>query len=141
MRRTINKKGVTSPKGAPGTTNAHEHTSCPCAEQLQIPGIPASIQRDAGPLADWLEAHPGWWGRQFLCAAHGIDERTLRLQSQHGDGRVIFSSSGGGLAATDHADEIEVRSCVAEMEGRIRALATRIQETLRRAGLEARGRA
>lgn len=138
---TTTKGAAPSPKNAASTTNAPEHTSCPCAEQLQIPGIPANIQRDTGPLADWLEAHPGWWGRQFLCATHGIDERTLRLQSQHGDGRVIFSSSGGGLAATVHSDEIEVRSCVAEMEGRIRALATRIQETLKRAGLDAGGRA
>lgn len=141
MRHTTDDKGVTSAKGTPSTTNRENLTPCRCAEQLQIPGIPVNIQRDTGPLADWLEAHPGWWGRQFLCATHGIDERTLRLQSQHGDGRVIFSSSGGGLAATDHADEIEVRSCVAEMEGRIRALATRIQETLKRAGLDAGGRA
>lgn len=111
-------------------------------EQLHLPGIPPPLhQSGAGPLADWLEAHPGWWGRQFLCATMGIDDRTLRLQSQLSGGRVIFSCTLGGLSATDHSDKVEVLSCVAEMKGRIRALATRIRETLRRAGLDGRGEA
>jgi len=55
-----------------------------------------------------------------LCAVLGMDERTLRLQAEHSNGAVIFSSLGFacGLKATIHADEIEVRACIAELDGR-----------------------
>lgn len=65
-----------------------------------------------------MESHPGWWGRQFLCTTLGIDERTLRLQAEHSGGWVIFNSGMGGLAATIHAEKIEIRNCAAELRAR-----------------------
>lgn len=138
MSKTTKKAAPVQPK-ATSKTNDSNHTGCRCAAQLHFEGFqPMMPQGDAGPLAEWLEAHPGWWGRQFLCMTLGLDERTLRLQSQLSDGRVIFNCTLGGLSATAHSNEVEVLSCVAEMKGRILALATRIRETLRRAGLEGR---
>ncbi len=135
MTRNAKQKAATSPKAATSNANAEKPTGCRCAAQLQIPGFPPPPDPFRGPLVEWLEAHPGWWGCQFLCGTLGVDSRTLRLQSQTSGGRVIFSSALGGLAATVHAGAVEVESCVAEMIGRIRALSKRIHETRQRAGL------
>ena len=87
------------------------------SKQTTIKGFPPCSDGD-NVLTDFLETHPGWWGRQFLCSTLNIDERTLRLLAEHSAGRVVFSSGTGGLCATCHADEIEVRNCVAELAGR-----------------------
>ena len=137
MSNAKNKKAATSPKAATSNANTQESTGCRCAAQLHFDGFPPPPDPSKGPLAEWLEAHPGWWGCQYLCGTLGVDSRTLRLQSQTSAGRVIFSSALGGLSATVHSDAVEVLACVAEMEGRKSAMSTRIRETLKRAGIGA----
>ncbi|MBP8655173.1 MAG: hypothetical protein KBI43_01865 [Kiritimatiellae bacterium] len=105
-----------------GTTasnsNAEKSTGCRCAAQLHFHGFPPPPKPSDGPLVDWLEANPGWWGRAYLCAAVNMDERTLRLQAEHSGGRVVFSSGSGGLCATIHAGDFMVKNCAAELRGR-----------------------
>lgn len=129
------KKRPAPGKGRASNADNEKPTGCRCAAQLQIPGFPPPPDPFRGPLVEWLEAHPGWWGCQYLCGTLGVDSRTLRLQSQTSEGRVIFSSALGGLAATVHSDAVEVLACVAEMEGRKSAMSKRIRETLKRAGI------
>jgi hypothetical protein len=132
-----NAKKRAAPSGKSATSNADspKHKPCACSGQLHFHGFPPPPDPFRGPLVEWLEAHPGWWGCQYLCGTLGVDSRTLRLQSQTSEGRVIFSSALGGLAATVHADAVEVLACVAEMEGRKSAMSKRIRETLKRAGI------
>ncbi len=118
MTRNAKQKAATSPKAATSNANTQKSTGCRCAAQLHFEGFPPPPKPNDGPLVDWLEANPGWWGRAYLCAAVGVDERTLRLQAEHSAGRVVFSSGSGGLCATIHADEIMVKNCAAELRGR-----------------------
>lgn len=114
-----NGKPLAGATGAAKTrTNCGKHTTCRCVEQLQFAGFPPPPPPSDGPLVGWLVANPGWWSRQFLCATLGLDERTLRLQSENSAGLVVFSSGSGGLCATIHADEIMVKNCAAELRGR-----------------------
>lgn len=114
-----NRKPLAGATGAAKErTNCGKCTTCRCAEQMQIPGFPPHPDPFKGPLVDWLEANPGWWGRTYLCAAVGVDERTLRLQAEHSAGRVVFSSGSGGLCATIHADDFMVKNCAAELRNR-----------------------
>ena len=112
------QKAATSPKAATSNANKQESTRCRCAAQLHFEGFPPPSKPGEGPLAAWLEANPGWWSRVYLCAALGMDERTLRLQAEHSAGRVVFSSGSGGLCSTIHADEFMVKNCAAELRGR-----------------------
>ncbi len=131
-------------KAAPvrGTTasnsNAEKSTGCRCAAQLHFHGFPPPPDPFKGPLVEYLNARPGWWGREYLCAVLGMDERTLRLQAEHSNGAVIFSSSGSacGLKATMHADEIEVRACIAELDGRAASHQRRARDIARAAKLD-----
>ena len=120
-RNAKNKKAATSPKAATSNANAEKNTGCRCKVQACFPelhGFPPPPKPGEGPLAAWLEANPGWWSRVYLCAALGMDERTLRLQAEHSAGRVVFSSGSGGLCSTIHADEFMVKNCAAELRGR-----------------------
>ncbi len=117
------KKGQACPATNKPTSTNHACKCNPCrcrtqAAQMIFDGFPPPPEREDGPLVDYLEARPGWWGRQFLCTTLGIDERTLRLQAEHSAGRVVFSSGSGGLCATIHADGIMVKNCAAELRGR-----------------------
>jgi hypothetical protein len=125
-------------KGRASNADNEKPTGCRCAAQLQIPGFPPPPDPFRGPLVEWLEAHPGWWGREYLCNVLGMDERTLRLQAEHSNGAVIFSSSGSacGLKATVHADEVEVRACIAELDGRAGSHHRRARDIARAAKLE-----
>ena len=89
------KKRPAPGKGRASNANMEKHTGCRCAAQQHFPGFPQPPAPGEGPLVDWLEAHPGWWGRQFLCATLGMDERTLRLQAEFSDGLIIFGSGKG----------------------------------------------
>jgi len=100
-----------------------------------LDGFPPPPEREDGPLVDFLEARPGWWGRVYLCGCLGMDERTLRLQAEHSHGRVIFNSTVGGLKATRHADEMEIRACAAELRNRAASHAKRADEIEREGGL------
>jgi len=117
-----NRKPLAGATGAAKErTNCGKHTPCRCAEQAAFSpsfGFPPPPKPSDGPLVDWLEANPGWWGRAYLCAAVNMDERTLRLQAEHSAGRVVFSSGSGGLCATIHADDFMVKNCAAELRGR-----------------------
>lgn len=121
MTRNAKKKAAPSGKSATSNANSRKHTPCRCAEQAAFSpsfGFPPPPKPSDGPLVDWLEANPGWWGRAYLCAAVNMDERTLRLQAEHSAGRVVFSSGSGGLCATIHADDFMVKNCAAELRGR-----------------------
>ena len=100
-----------------------------------IAGFPPPPEREDGPLVDFLEARPGWWGRVYLCGCLDLDERTLRLQAEHSHGRIIFNSHEGGLKATRHADEAEIRSCAAELRNRAASHTRRADEIERTGGL------
>ncbi len=131
MHSTINtEKGRPGGTGAASTINTPNPTACRCAGQLHFHGFPPPPDPFRGPLVEWLEAHPGWWGREY--------ERTLRLQAEHSNGAVIFSSSGSacGLKATVHADEVEVRACIAELDGRAGSHHRRARDIARAAKLE-----
>lgn len=118
MNRNAKKKPAPG-KGRASNANAKNPIPCACAGQLHFPGFPPPPPESGrGPLAAWLEDHPGWWGRAYLCACLGMDERTLRLQAEHSAGRVVFSSGSGGLCATIHADALMVKNCAAELRGR-----------------------
>lgn len=112
------KKRPAPGKGRASNANTQESTGCRCTAQLHFKGFPPPPKPSDGPLVDWLEANPGWWGRSYLCACLGMDERTLRLQAEHSAGRVVFSSGSGGLCATIHADAFMVENCAAELRGR-----------------------
>ena len=132
------KRAATSPKAATSNANSPKHKPCACSGQLHFHGFPPPPDPFTGPLVEYLNARPGWWGREYLCAALGIDERTLRLQAEHSHGAVIFSSSGSscGLKATVHADEVEVRACIAELDGRAGSHHRRARDIARAAKLE-----
>jgi hypothetical protein len=120
MNRNAKKKPAPG-KGRASNANAQKPTTCRCAAQGCFPamhGFPPPPEPGTGPLAAWLEANPGWWSRVYLCAALGMDERTLRLQAEHSAGRVVFSSGSGGLCATIHAGDFMVKNCAAELRGR-----------------------
>lgn len=110
-------------------------TRCPCASQLHFAGFLPPPEREDGPLVNFLEARPAWWSRAYLCGCLGMDERSLRLQAEHSNGRVIFSSSNGGLRATRHADETEIRSCAAELRNRAASHTRRADEIEQAGGL------
>lgn len=137
-----NRKPLAGATGAAKErTNCGKHTPCRCAEQGAFSpsfGFPPPPDPFKGPLVEYLNARPGWWGREYLCAVLGMDERTLRLQAEHSNGAVIFSSSGFacGLKATIHADEIEVRACIAELDGRAASHHRRARDIARAAKLE-----
>lgn len=132
------KKRPAPGKGRASNANEKNHTGCRCAAQLHFEGFPPPPDPFKGPLVEYLNARPGWWGREYLCAALGMDERTLRLQAEHSNGAVIFSSSGSacGLKATMHADEIEVRACIAELDGRAASHHRRALDIARAAKLD-----
>jgi len=138
MTRNAKKRAATSPKAATSNANTQENTGCRCAGQLHFNGFPPPPDPFRGPLVEYLNARPGWWGREYLCTVLGMDERTLRLQAEHSHGAVIFSSSGSacGLKATVHADEVEVRACIAELDGRAGSHHRRARDIARAAKLE-----
>ncbi len=103
--------------------------------QMHLTGFPPPPEREDGPLVDFLEARPGWWGRVYLCGCLDLDERTLRLQAEHSHGRIIFNSTVGGLKATRHADEAEIRSCAAELRNRAASHTRRADEIEQAGGL------
>ncbi|HQM24251.1 MAG TPA: hypothetical protein PK572_11580 [Kiritimatiellia bacterium] len=118
MTRNAKKRAAPSGKSATSNANSPKHKPCACSGQLHFHGFPPPPDPFRGPLVDWLEANPGWWGRAYLCAAVNMDERTLRLQAEHSGGRVVFSSGSGGLCATIHAGDFMVKNCAAELRGR-----------------------
>lgn len=135
------RKAAPPAEGATRKTNTPNNTACRCAKQGTFAprfGFPPPPDPFKGPLVEYLNARPGWWGREYLCAVLGMDERTLRLQAEHSNGAVIFSSSGFacGLKATIHADEIEVRACIAELDGRAASHHRRARDIARAAKLE-----
>ena len=132
---STNKKQACPATSKPTSTNARKHSTCARAAQLHFAGFPPPPERDEGPLVDWLEATPGWWGRQYLCRLLGMDERTLRLQAEHSHGRVIFNSRLGGLKATIHAEEAEIRACAAELRNRAASHTRRADEVEQTGGL------
>ena len=129
-----NKKGAPA-TATPSNTNARKCSTCGCFTQMIIAGFPPPPEREDGPLVDFLEARPGWWGRVYLCGCLDLDERTLRLQAEHSHGRIIFNSHEGGLKATRHADEAEIRSCAAELRNRAASHTRRADEIERTGGL------
>jgi len=134
------KKGQACPATNKPTSTNHACKCNPCrcrtqAAQMIFDGFPPPPEREDGPLVDYLEARPGWWGRSHLCGCLSIDERTLRLQAEHSHGRVIFSSTVGGLKATRHADETEIRACAAELRNRAASHTNRADEIERAGGL------
>ena len=131
---STNKKGAPA-TATPSNTNERNHTFCRCASQLHFAGFPPPPEREDGPLVDFLEARPGWWGRVHLCGCLDLDERTLRLQAEHSHGRIIFNSTVGGLKATRHADEAEIRSCAAELRNRAASHTRRADEIEQAGGL------
>ena len=104
--------------------------------QTSIEGFPPQAREGDNPLTDYLETHVGWWGRQTLCAKLNTDERDLRHLAEHSSGRVIFSSGSGGLCATVHANEPELRNCAAELRRRANAHLARADEIELAARLE-----
>lgn len=129
MTRNAKKKRPAPRKGRASNANTEKSTGCRCAAQLHFEGFPPPPLPGEGPLAAWLEAHPGWWGRQFLCATLGMDDRSIRLQAEHSGGRVIFNSGMGGLSATAHAMKIEMQNCAAELRNRAASHLRRAAET------------
>jgi len=132
------RKAAPPAEGATRKTNTPNPTACRCAGQLHFHGFPPPPDPFRGPLVEYLNARPGWCGREYLCNVLGMDERTLRLQAEHSNGAVIFSSSGSacGLKATVHADEVEVRACIAELDGRAGSHHRRARDIARAAKLE-----
>ena len=130
-----NKKAAPSPKSTAINTNAPKCSTCGCSAQMILDGFPQPPEREEGPLVDFLEARPAWWSRAYLCGCLGMDERSLRLQAEHSNGRVIFSSSNGGLRATRHADEMEILACAAELRNRAASHTRRADEVERMGGL------
>ena len=131
---STNKKGAPA-TATPSNTNARKCSTCGCSAQMIIAGFPPPPEREDGPLVDFLEARPGWWGRVYLCGCLDLDERTLRLQAEHSHGRIIFNSTVGGLKATRHADETEIRSCAAELRNRAASHTRRADEIEQAGGL------
>ena len=131
---STNKKGAPT-TATPSNTNERNNTVCRCASQLHLAGFTPPPEREDGPLVDFLEARPGWCGRSYLCGCLVLDERTLRLQAEHSHGRIIFNSTVGGLKATRHADEAEIRSCAAELRNRAASHTRRADEIERAGGL------
>ena len=115
-----NKKNAPPAEDASSNSNCENCTACTCGKQATQPALfempkPETV---GGGLVDWLDAHPGWWGREYLATVNECSLRELRLQSEKSGGRVIFSSSGGGLCHARHAAEIERRACAAELRRR-----------------------
>lgn len=131
---STNKKGAPA-TATPSNTNARKCSTCGCSAQMILAGFPPPPEREDGPLVDFLEARPGWWGRVYLCGCLDLDERTLRLQAEHSHGRIIFNSHIGGLKATRHADEAEIRQCAAELRNRAASHTRRADEVERMGGL------
>lgn len=120
--RNAKQKAATSPKAATSNANAKNPTACRCAKQGTFAprfGFPPPPKPSEGPLADYLEANPGWHSRANLCAVLGLGDRELRLQAEFSDGMVIFGSGQGqGLKHLRHAAAWEKRQCSAELRGR-----------------------
>ena len=128
-------EGKNAASGQQRCANA-ETTRCRCAMQMHLTGFPPPPEREDGPLVDFLEARPGWWGRVYLCGCLDLDERTLRLQAEHSHGRIIFNSHIGGLKATRHADDTEIRQCAAELRNRAASHTRRADEVEQAGGVE-----
>ncbi len=137
MKKANSKKAAAHSRND-GTGNPVEkHPSTQSTkEQMIFPGFPPPPETWRGPLVEWLEAHPGWWGREYLQTVTGLDERTLRLQAEHSAGRIIFSSANRGLMATRYATRFEILACVAELRGRMGSHAARIKDTLKAGGVK-----
>ena len=131
---STNKKGAPA-TATPSNTNARKCSTCGCSAQMILAGFLPPPEREDGPLVDFLEARPGWWGRVYLCGCLDLDERTLRLQAEHSHGRIIFNSHIGGLKATRHADEAEIRQCAAELRNRAASHTRRADEIEQAGGL------
>ncbi len=113
------KRAAPPARGATSTTNTQKPTPCRCAGQLHFNGFQPLPAPGEGPLADWLEASPGWHDAKRASAALRISDRMGRDQAEHSGGRVIFGSGRGqGWKHIKHADAWEVRQCAAELRGR-----------------------
>ena len=138
-----NRKPLTvAPGAAKEKTNTAKCTACRCAKQGtfgQRFGFPPPPKPSEGPLADYLEANPGWHSRANLCAVLGLGDRELRLQAEFSDGMVIFGSGQGqGYKHTLHAAPYERRACAAELRQRGLSHFRRADE-VEEAGMEVEG--
>lgn len=133
MTRNAKKKRPAPGKGRASNANAKNPTACRCAKQGTFAprfGFPPPPKPSEGPLADYLEANPGWHSRANLCAVLGLGDRELRLQAEFSDGMVIFGSGQGqGLKHLRHADAWEKRQCSAELRSRAVSQLTRADNT------------
>lgn len=131
------KKGQACPATNKPTSTNHACKCNPCrcrtqAAQMIFDGFPPPPLPGEGPLADYLEARPGWHNAKSAAASIQITEREGRVQSALSGGKIIFGSTRmRGIKHIRHADAWEVRQCAAELRARGRALFQRADDTER----------
>lgn len=119
MKHNATKKRPAPGKGRASNANVRKHTAPPANGQQHFPGFPPPPEPGEGPLADYLEARPGWHDAVHAAAALLITDREGRDQAEHSGGRIIFGSGRGqGWKHIRHADAWEMRQCAAELRNR-----------------------
>ena len=118
MKHNQKKKAAPLRKARPSsTTNNPKHTQGRGAAQLHFKGFPPPPEPGEGTVEAYLRARPGWHDSENVAIALMLQDREVRLQSEHSAGLIIFGS-GSGLKHIAHAEGWEARQCAGELRAR-----------------------